>query len=112
MVYNVNTMNENEFFIPLPDAATLRVRYLKDRGRILRFVVQLEILIDHDWTPIVRYDNAHQFVHRDDLKPDGSQIKTPPMAFTNNADAFGFALQDLRTNYRFYVQRYLQWRTE
>ncbi len=25
---------------------------------------------------------------------------------------YHFALQDLRTNYRFYVQRYLQWRTE
>jgi len=32
-------MDEREFFIPLPDDAALRVRYLKDRGRILRFVV-------------------------------------------------------------------------
>jgi hypothetical protein len=96
----------------LPDTATLRVRYLKDRGRILRFVVQLESLIDRVWTPIVRYDNAHQFVRRDDLKPDGSQLKTPPMAFANNEDAFNFALQDLRANYRFYIQRYWQWRTE
>ncbi len=105
-------MDEREFFIPLPDAATLRVHYLKDRGRILRFVVQLEALIGQVWTPIVRYDNAHQFVHRDDLRPDGSQIKTPPMAFANNEDAFNFALQDLRMNYRFYLQRYWQWRTE
>ncbi|MBP6440273.1 MAG: hypothetical protein KA259_01600 [Caldilineaceae bacterium] len=105
-------MDEREFFIPLPDTATLRVRYLKDRGRILRFVVQLEALIGQVWTPIVRYDNAHQFVHRDDIRPDGSQIKTPPMAFANNEDAFNFALQDLRMNYRFYLQRYWQWRTE
>jgi hypothetical protein len=88
------------------------VRYLKDRGRILRFVVQLEVLIDRDWTPIVRYDNAHQFVHRDDIKPDGSQIKTPPMAFAKNEDAFNFALQDLRTNFRFYIERYERWSTE
>lgn len=105
-------MDEREFFIPLPDTAALRVRYLKDRGRILRFVVQLETLIDQVWTPIVRYDNAHQFVHRDDLKPDGSQVKTPPMAFANNEDAFNFVLQDFRTNYRFYIQRYWQWRTQ
>jgi len=105
-------MDEREFFIPLPDAAALRIRYLKDRGRILRFTVQLETLINQDWTPIVRYDNAHQYVHRDDLKPGGSQIKTPPMTFADNEDAFNFALRDLRTNYRFYVQRYWQWKIE
>ncbi len=105
-------MDEREFFISLPDSSALRIRYVKDRGRILRFVVQLEMFIDQVWTPIVRYDNAHHFIHRDDIKPDGSQIKTPPMAFANNEDAFNFALQDLRTNYRFYMQRYLQWRTE
>lgn len=105
-------MDEREFFIPLPDAAALRVRYLKDRGRILRFTVQLETLIGQDSTPIVRYDNAHQFVHRDDLRPDGSQVKTPPMMFANNEEAFNFALRDLRTNYRFYIYRYDQWRTE
>lgn len=110
--YNLHAMDEREFFIPLPDAAALRVRYLKDRGRILRFVVQLEALIDQNWFAIVRYDNAHQFVHRDDLKPDGTQIKTPPMAFANNEDALNFALQDLRTNYQFYIRRYWQWRLE
>jgi hypothetical protein len=105
-------MNDSEFFIALPDAMSLRVRYRKDRGRILQFVVQLEMLINYVWTPIVRYDNAHQFVHRDDLRPDGSQIKTPPMLFANNEDAFNFALQDLRTNYRFYALRYQHWSTE
>ena len=105
-------MDEREFFIPLPDAAALRVRYLKDRGRILRFAVQLETLIGQDWTQIVRYDNAPRCVHRDDLKPDGSQAKTPPMMFADNEDAFNFALRDLRTNYRLYMQRYWQWKTE
>lgn len=109
LAYNRAAIDERAFFIPLPDAA-LRVRYLKDRGRILRFVVQLEVLIDQVWTPIVRYDNAHHFVHRDDLKPDGSLVKTPPIAFAGNEDAFNFALQDLRTNCRYYVERYERWR--
>lgn len=103
-------MNEREFFIAIAVNVILRVSYLKDRGRILRFVVQLEAVISDGWTPICRYDNAHHFVHRDDLKPDGSQIKTPPMAFANNEDAFNFALQDLRLNHQFYVERYLKWK--
>ena len=103
-------MEQREFFIPLPDEAALRVRYVKDRGRILRFVVQLEAFVDGVWAPITRYDNAHQFVHRDDLKPDGSQIKSPPMAFATNEDAFNFALRDLRVNHTLYVERYRQWK--
>ena len=105
-------MDEREYFIPLPDEASLRVRFIKDRGRILRFVVQLEAYIDGYWRGITRYDNAHRFVHRDDLKPDGTQIKTPPMAFVNNEDAFHFALQDLRLNYQYYIQRYLRWKKD
>lgn len=37
-------MVEREFFIPILNNAALRVRYTKDRGQILRFVVQLEAL--------------------------------------------------------------------
>lgn len=103
-------MNEREFFIPLGDDAALRVKYLKDRGWILRFVVQLEAYVEGSWVPITRYDNAHRFVHRDDLRPDGTQVKTPPMAFANKTEAFDFALQDLRTNSRFYIERYLRWK--
>jgi hypothetical protein len=103
-------MEQRTFFIPLPANASLRISYIKKQGRILRFVVQLEAYIEEAWIPITRYDTAHQFVHRDDLKPDGSQIKTPPMAFANYEDAFNFALQDLRHNYEFYINRYLQWK--
>lgn len=103
-------MAEREFFILLPEDSALRVRYTKDRGRILRFVVQLEAYIENSWVPITRYDNAHRFVHRDDLKPDGSQIKTPAMAFANDEEALNFALQDLRMNSQFYVQRYVRWK--
>ena len=103
-------MEQRTFFIPLPQDASLRISYTKGQGRILRFVVQLEAYLEEAWTPITRYDTAHQFVHRDDLKPDGSQIKTPPMAFANYEDAFNFAIRDLRLNYSFYINRYLQWK--
>ena len=104
-------MDQREFFISLPGGAMLRVRFTKDRGHILRFVVQLEALIDEAWTPITRYDTAHGFVHRDDLKPDGSQIKTPPMTFAHYDDAFNYALRDLRSNYQMYTERYIRWKT-
>jgi hypothetical protein len=102
-------MDEREYFIPLPDDALLRVRYHKDRGRILRFTVHREAYVENTWTPITRYDTAHRFVHRDDLKPDGSQIKSPPMAFASYDDALNYAIRDLRLNSRLYIERYLRW---
>jgi hypothetical protein len=104
-------MAEREFFIPLPNNALLRVRYQKERGHVLAFVVQLEAWLDETWAPITRYDTAHQFVHRDDLKPDGTQIKSPPMAFATYEDALNYALQDLRLNSQWYIERYLRWKS-
>jgi len=103
-------MDERGYFIPLPGDATLRVRYQKDRGRILRFTVQLEAYIEDTWTPITRYDTTHRFVNRDDLKPDGSQIKSPPMAFADYNDALNYVIRDLRLNYQLYIERYLRWK--
>ena len=103
-------MDEREYFIPLPTDAMLRVRYQKDRGHILRFTVQLEGYIENVWTPISRYDTSHRYVHRDDLKPDGSQIKSPPMAFADYNDALNYVIRDLRLNYQLYVERYLRWK--
>lgn len=104
-------MDEREYFIPLfgIDAA-IRVWRRKDRGRILRFVAQLEVYIENTWTPITRYDNAHNFVHRDDLKPDGSQIKSPPMSFASSEAALNYAIHDLRLNTQLYLERFLRWK--
>lgn len=68
------------------------------------------MFVEGSWLPITRYDNAHQFVDRDDMRPDGAQIKTPPMIFASNEDAFNFALRDLRVHYSFYLDRYMQWK--
>jgi hypothetical protein len=38
--------------------------------------LQLEVWYQGEWVPVVRYDNAHGFCHRDALHPDGSQDKT------------------------------------
>jgi len=103
-------MDEREYFVPLPGDAMLRVRYQKDRGRILRFTVQLEAYLEDTWTPVTRYDTTHRFVHRDDLKPDGSQIKSPPMAFADYSDALNYVIRDLRLNYQLYIERYLRWK--
>jgi hypothetical protein len=105
------TMIEREFFIgtDLP-GVVIRIRYQKDRGRILWFVVQLEIILDEQWLSITRYDTAHGFIHRDDMRPNGEQFKSGPLIFPSYEDGMNFAINDLRTNAAWYVERFNQWK--
>jgi len=81
------------------------VRIVKERGRILSFTVQLECLIKNDWCPVVRYDTAHGFAHRDILKPDGTEEKwSLPIPDFN--DALTYAQRDIKANWRRYLEQY------
>ena len=99
-------MDEREYFRVLAGWAVIRVRYLKDRGHILWFSAELEALIGDEWAAIIRYDTAHGFVHRDEMLPNGDQIKSPPMRFASYDDALNFAIDDLQFNYQRYIERY------
>jgi hypothetical protein len=45
----------------------LRVYFEVERGVVHSFVVQLECLWEGEWKPVVRYDTAHGFAHRDKI---------------------------------------------
>lgn len=79
----------------------LRVNALKNKGEILKFVVQYEALFSGDWKPIIRYDTAHGFAHKDIIKPDGKIIKQPLFFETYNL-AFTYSTIDLKTNWKQY----------
>jgi len=85
-----------------------RVRFVKERGRIVAFVVQLECLFGDEWHPIVRYDTAHGFAHRDVLRPDGTTVKTTMLVRDYN-EALTFAHEDIKANWRVYRERYRRW---
>ncbi len=96
-------MQEIEYLIYLTAESTdrLRVYAQKERGIILEFVVQYEIIISEEWQPIVRYDTAHGFAHRDIMKADGGTIKQPLFFETYNL-AFTYATIDLKANWKKY----------
>ena len=73
----------------------LRVRAWVARGVVTRFVVQYEAMIKNEWNPIVRYDTAHGFAHRDLLHPGGETEKQPLYLPSLNL-ALTFAIQDLK----------------
>ena len=67
----------------------LRVHFDVEHGEVLVFVVQLECLFSGKWTPVIRYDTAHGFAHRDKMCTDDLTIlpNYPPI-FPNSPPIF------------------------
>jgi hypothetical protein len=90
-------------------AGEIRLRCSFERlGKELRqFTVQLELCWAEHWRPIVRYDNAHGFCHRDTIHANGSQDRTA--VFVGDISAtFTYAIQDLKAHWQVHRERYLK----
>ena len=100
-------MNEIVFVYPLSadQEDRLRVKATKTRGKIVSFVVQYEALLQGQWRAVVRYDTSHRFAHKDILHPDGS-VDKQPLNFPSLNLAFTFAVQDLKSLWRWYRYGY------
>ena len=99
------------FTIPLNALGDfVRVEFAKDERReIVRFVAQYEARIDGQEQPVVRYDGAHGFAHRDLLAWDGSTIeKTPMRTGISYAEALTEAIDDLKADWPRYRADYLE----
>ena len=78
-----------------------------DGGRIVGFVVQYETFIAGEWKPVVRYDTAHGFAHKDILSPTGETEKKISVSFSYN-DAFTNAELDIKVSWQRYKDEYLR----
>ena len=97
-------MKEVRFTIALD--ADVRIRHLHrtDRGKVLRFTVQLEVFRGTRWRPVVRYDSAHGQAHLHRYHPKRKAVRESlSLGF---ADALTFAEGDLRHNWELYLQEY------
>lgn len=102
-------MSENkiEYIIRIGPVDRYRHMHIKEKGKILFFRIQYETKINDDWYPVVRYDTAHGFAHRDLLNKKGEVRKTPLFNQDYN-DALLFAESDLKDNWRLYKDRFLE----
>lgn len=83
----------------------LRVRAQRAGPSLLAFAVQYEAYLDEAWHPIVRFDTAHGFAHRDLMHPDG-RVDKEPLPWQTYHEALTWATQELKTQWRSYRQRY------
>jgi hypothetical protein len=100
-------VREVEYLVRLGPADRYRHKDIREKGKIVSFSVQLETMVENQWHPVVRYDCAHGFAHRDLMQKNGSVIKTPVFIHDYN-DALTFAESDLKANWKVYKERYLR----
>ena len=103
-------MPEIVYEYPLDEEAQnwYRFRVMTDRGRVIQFAAQYETTIAGRRFPVVRFDNAHGFAHRDRLDRRGNVVEKFPLTTASTpADAIRIGEQDIRTNWRRYRQEFL-----
>ena len=90
----------------VPNQVRLRCAYKRQGKNIIQYTAQLELFHEGVWKPIVRYDNAHGFCHRDNIHPDGTQDKIAMFIGTAN-ETFTRAVKEIQSNWESHVARYL-----
>jgi hypothetical protein len=101
-------MGEKEYLKQVGPDGVVRIRYRieTDRGRLRHVVVQLEVREQDRWHVVVRYDNAHQVLHRDELDASGRETKTTVQLPTLEMFV-AYAEQDLADRWEWYCERFL-----
>lgn len=91
-----------KYEIPFPPDVLIRVEHAIERGRVIEFVVQLEV----QGKPVKRYDTAHGFAHIDRYNLKGKQRKERLHLGFN--EALTMAERDIKQNWLVYRERFLR----
>lgn len=100
-------LREKGYAVLLGEDCRIRHYHSRITQQVVEFIIQLEVNIDGTWKPIIRYDTAHGFAHRDIIHPDGDVEKTPLAMGDYNA-ALTFAELDIRSNWKIYRERFIE----
>ena len=96
---------EAEWVLPLGEGAQKRHWHATERGKVVAFAVQLEIWFEKQWQPILRYDAAHGFAHRD-LYETRTRKRKEDLRL-ELAEALTLADRDIDRNWRAYRDAFL-----
>lgn len=99
-------MRASEYVIPLGEDARKRHYHETDKGKVVAFAVQLEILVEKLWQVVIRYDSAHGFAHVDRYFSDGR--KTKKELHLKLSEALILADEDIKENWKIYQKAFLR----
>ncbi len=98
-------MSEKEYIIPYNENTRKRHYHKTIRGKVVNFVVQLEVKYKESWKEVIRYDCAHGYTHRDFYNLHGKYTKEE--LYLSFEDALTFADDDIDGNWENYKNRFL-----
>jgi hypothetical protein len=101
-------MTEKQYLILLDVDARKRHRHRVLNGKIVAFMVQLEILVEGQWREVLRYDCEHDFVHKDFYNFQGQKRKVSIQL--DYAEALTYADDDIDENWEIYREKFLKGR--
>ena len=96
-----------EYLAPLGTDGRRRVRHVRLRGKVIEFLVQYEVQSAGVWYPVVRYDTAHGFAHKDTLHL-ARRAEKEALPFTDYNLALAYAENDLRKHWQHYREEFLK----
>lgn len=96
-----------EFVARLGSDCRRRHKHSHFKGKVISFTVQLEVRYKNNWYPVIRYDTAHGFAHRDFIYSDGTIEKTSLFLQDYN-EVLIFAEEDLKNNWELYKEKFLK----
>jgi len=73
-------------------------------------VVQFETFVNKQWRPVIRYDTAHGYAHKDILDWHGRVIEKIEMVNIDYKKALQIANLDIDSNWKIYKRRFLKGR--
>jgi len=100
-----------EYLRPLTPDDYLRYRITTDQGQVVDFVLQYETNVGGHFLPVVRYDRAHGYLHRDTLDSQGNPVDKQPVPMgpgMSLKQALADADADLRSNWQRYRRQFLR----
>ena len=99
-------MPETSYTLPVWTDTRIRHYHRTQSGKVVEFVVQLEVEFRGTWKPIIRYDSAHGFAHIDRYNLRGRSKKE------KLTSSFGQALtraeREIKQNWSVYRARFLK----
>ena len=99
-------MPETSYTLPVSTDTRIRHYHRTQSGKVVEFVVQLEVEVRGTWKPAVRYDTAHGYAHIDRYNLRG-RTKKEKLALS-----FGQALtraeREIKENWSVYRERFLK----
>lgn len=99
-------MTERTYTRALGGNARKRHSHRTERGKVVEFVVQLEVRVGGEWKVVLRYDCAHDFSHIDRYNIHGEQQKEDLRL--SYGEALTLADEDINTDWETYVDQFLR----